>query len=423
MQRAVHESDARYRVASWGRQSGKSTWAVNELLHKAWTKPNSTLWFIAPTFDQAKVQYRRLIGALWDCREVMIKKNQSELRVKFINGSQISFKSGESLDNLRGETLHGAIIDEVRDQHPELWTMVVRPMLTTTKGFAAFISTPRGFDQFYDLAQTAISDKSGQWAYFQSPSTCNPLFTQDEFESAKRDMTEPQFAQEILAEFRDLTAGKAYINFSHSNISDSNKTAVASEAINPHLPIVVGMDFNVNPMCWVLGQHRNGAFYFFDEIYLSDTNTQQAAKVLIDKVQGHRPGVVIIGDASGNSRSTKATESDYAIVCNALTNARITWTNQTPKANPPVKDRVNAVNAKLKNANGDPSLWIHSRCKMLRRDFERVVWKDTANGALLDQSGINRDLTHMTDALGYIVHTLSPQNIEGAVGPLRVIIR
>lgn len=426
----MHESKKRFRVASIGRQSGKSTWAVNELIKKAWENPNQTFWFLSPTFDQAKNMYRRLVGSLWNCNEIMLKKNQTELRVKFVNQSQIYFKSGETLDNLRGSTLHGAIIDEVRDQHAELWPMVIRPMLATTGGWAAFISTPNGFDQFYDLFEYARQNPE-EWDTFQSPSTANPLITEKELEDARKTMSEAQFAQEYLAEFRDLTAGKAYINFSDANLRHESPLITGEkhgEIFNKNLPIIVAMDFNLSPMSWALGQKRIDSFYFFDEIWIKGSHTQEASKVLVDKIKSYNPsqGVILIGDATANAgQRASAGQSDYDIICQTLDQAGIKWINLTPDSNPTVKDRVNTMNSKLKDGNGQNHLFIHpTKCPMLKKDLDRVVWKTTSasDRIILDQTS-NPDLTHISDAVGYAIYALSPLKYDQRSSTLHIIRR
>ena len=353
------------------------------------------------------------------CWEALIKKNQSELRAKLLNQSEIVFKSGEVGHNLRGDTLHGVIIDEVRDQPKELWSQIVQPMVRTTKGWVAFVSTPNGFDEFYELYNR--NGKDG-WESFHAPSSCNPLFTQDEFEEAKRSMSEAEFAQEILAEFRDLVSGKAYLNHSTANQSTYNLFS-PNHLITPHLPIVVGMDFNVNPMVWVLGQNKGEDWYFFDEIALKHTHTQEAAQVLVTKLKGHQAGVILIGDATGKARKTAAAgETDYSIITHALSAAGIKWENATPESNPPVKDRVNVMNAKLKDAQGQIHLWYHpTNCPQLKRDFERVVWKQNAAGVILDQTK-DPTLTHASDAAGYPVFARTGI-WKPSAGGLRVIRR
>jgi len=424
LQAKFHESKARFRVAALGRQAGKSTMCLNELVFRAWTNPNTKYWYLSPTYAQAKSQYRRMVGMLFGCGPIMLKKNQTELRVKLINNSEIHFKSAEVSDSLRGETLHGVVIDELREVDPGLWPMVIRPMLSTTGGWAAFISTPNGFDAFYDLFQLAKGDKGGIWDHFQAPSTCNPLFTIDEYEAARRDMSEGQFAQEILAEFRDITRGKAYLNFTQGNcLYESPFAKEPGQIRNPFLPIVVACDFNLSPMAWTLGQRRNDEFYWFDEVWLEGSHTQEAALELIEKVKDHKPGIVIVGDSTAKAgQRASAGQSDYDILFKILNDHGIKWTNETPDSNPPVKDRVNNVNAKLKAADGTIRMWLHPTwCPRLKKDLERVVWK-SGSAATLDQS-TDSTLTHSSDGIGYAVTALSPVQGVNQVGTLRVIHR
>ena len=415
-----HNSKARYRVAAFGRQSGKSTAALNDLLKRAWENESHIYWYVSPTYAQAQVQYRRLVAMMWSCRELMIKKNQSDLRIKLINMSEIRFVSGENFENLRGATLHGAVIDEVREHHRDLWPMVIRPMLVTTNGWCSFISTPAGFDQFYDLAEQAKANVTGEWEFMSAPSWCNPLIRKEEIEALKSSMTEPQFAQEILAEFRDITAGKAY-TFTDKNVRNSSPFTTDGTPISQYLPIVVGMDFNATFMRWTLGQENNGHFYFYDELAVDGTNTQECAPELVRRVKDHKMGVILIGDASGKAKHSSATQSDYAIICNALTAGGVKWTNRTPEANPPVRERVNNVNSHLCSADGSVRLFVHPNCKSLKRDFERVVWKEGL-ATQLDQTK-DPSLTHSTDGVGYVVNVLSPLTVDNSVGRMRIIRR
>jgi len=449
-QLAFHQSNARYRVAAWGRQSGKSTACGNELLKRAWENPNTKYWFVSPTHEQAKLQYRRTIGMLSPCWSILKKKNQTELRVKLINDSEITFKSGEVSHNLRGATLHGVVIDEVRQQPSDLWVQVLRPMLTTTKGWAAFVSTPNGFDFFYDLYQNCLEDPLKKWEYFHAPSTCNPLFTQEEYDQSKRDMSESEFAQEILAEFRDLTRGSAYLSFSQLNqssvsplvslpthtplVSGASPESVSTLA-NPFLPIHLSCDFNVNHMGWVMSQFRHGiGHYAFDEIWITQkTNTNECISVFIDKFRSYEkelgswradPQVLLMGDSTGNANKTSAAgETDWRIIENALKKAGISYRNMNSSLNPTVKDRVNTVNTRLKSADGTVQAWLHpKRCRHLLKDLQRVTWKANGQGAILDQT-TDPERTHLSDAWGYDICITNPISSVKDVGSLRVIRR
>jgi len=422
----LHNCKTRFIVAAFGRQSGKSTWAINHLARAAWENNRSTYWFVSPTFAQAKVMYRRMMGMIWSCKEIAIKKNQTELRIKFINQSEIKFVSGEVFDSLRGSTLNGVILDEVRDLNPDLWPLVIRPMLATTNGWAGFISTPSGYDHFYDLSKNAERDKA--WSFFKAPSTANPLFSMEEFEAAKKNMSEPQFAQEILAEFRNLTSGKTYGSFGEYNKSLECPWSTG-KLYSPYHSMVVAMDFNLNPMAWTIGQARADEWYWFNEIHLRDSHTLQAAKELRDRVlkfkaEGYKaePNLILCGDATGKATQRSSNQSDYDIIKTVLKEADITFRDETPDSNPSIKDRVNAVNMKLKDAKGEPHLWVHpDKCPMLIKDFDRVVWKTGADYIL--DPGSKKELTHASDGIGYAVNRITPMRGVKEIGQTRILQR
>ncbi len=399
-------------------------------MQKAWESKNKVYWFISPTYKQAKVMWRRIYNSIPP--GVFLERNKGDLYFRLKSGSYIFFVSGEVLDNLRSETLDGVIIDEVRNQHPDLWPLVIRPMLGTTGGWGDFISTPNGFDAFHDRYDFAKSLASGdEWAAFQAPSTCNPLFTQDELESARRELTEGQFEQEILAKFRDIMKGKAYKTF-----GDHNLTTVCPfwEDVrldwSPYLPIVLGLDFNLSPMAWNLGQTKGGVWWWFDEVWMEETDTQEATEELIQRLKaikekGHRsnPMVHIIGDATGKARQrAAASKSDYDILIGRLREEGISFSNKTPDANPGVKERVTNVNAKCRSADGTVRLFIHpDNCPRAVKDGQRVKWKPGAQ-YILDQK-TDPLLTHSFDGIGYAVHKLTPIKKMRDVGTKLILRR
>jgi hypothetical protein len=94
-----------------------------------------------------------------------------------------------------------------------------------------------------------------------------------------------------------------------------------------------------------------------------------------------------------------------------------------PSANPPVKDRVNCVNAVLHNHAGEHRLLIHPACKHLIRDLEQVCWKADPHGnvlADLDKSDPMR--THVSDALGYCLSREFPMQAQRGERPGPAIV-
>ncbi len=275
-----------------------------------------------------------------------------------------------------------------------------------------------------------MSKSNSDWESFQAPSSCNPIIPGSELEAARSVLSEDQYNQEYLAMFVEIGVGKVYKQHGPHNQRTENPFAVRGYDWSFYLPILVGLDFNVTPMCWALAQHRGGSIHVVDEIAIENTDTAQCATILVEKVlhfyslmgEGPKPHVILIGDASGNARKTSAVgETDYSIIKKALKDADIRYEDLTPKENPGIKDRVNGVNSMLKAADGTIRLTYNpKKCVYLKRDFERVKWKKGTEGAFFDKS--DPLLTHMSDGLGYIVCHYN-QIFRERPGRMRIISR
>lgn len=419
-QKLIHESIHRNNVICFGRQSGKSTYGINKMLQKAWTTSGGVFWYLGPTYRLAEQIYERTMQALGLGSKAITDKSDSKLFIELLSGSKIFYKSADNPGALLGETLHGAILDECREMNEKIWTHYVMPMLGTTNGWADFLSTPNGFDWFYDVYQKHLINPD--WGAFHAPSTSNPLWTKEMIEEARGSMSEALFAQEILAEFRDLGSGSCYVTFGNHNILDKSPFATHGQIISPHLPIIVGMDFNLSPMSWVLGQHKVRSLYYHDEIILERSHTVEAAEVLCSKVALHKPGVILIGDASGKaSQRAAAGESDYSIIKARLKAHGIIYQDKTPDSNPPIKDRINTANSAFKDASGNVNVWFNPRCKVTIKDIQRRRWKENSSSLAFDNSDPMSG--HASDAATYPISVLLPIKAIGSSTKMLVISR
>ena len=149
------------------------------------------------------------------------------------------------------------------------------------------------------------------------------------------------------------------------------------------------MDFNVAKMCCGIGYELPNAVHVFDEIVLRNSNTFEMADALFKKY----PDIKVYPDPSGKARSSSASASDHEIL--RAKGFRV----MAKKAAPHVRDRLNAVNAMLRNADGEINLTIEKgKCPNLLADMQRVQF--LANGQL-DKS--DAELTHASDGLGYYI--------------------
>lgn len=189
-QKPILESQARFNVLMCGRRFGKSELCLIKIIKTACFGQN--LAYITPTYKLAKVFFNKLGNAL------PYPKNQSDLKIDFPNGGSVEFFTGERLDGLRGRKFHGVIIDEAAfiSDLESGWLNSIRPTLTDYKGWAMFLSTPRGQNYFYSLF-----NKGGEkdWASFKYTTYDNPYIDRDEIEDAKRQLPAAVFEQEYMA--------------------------------------------------------------------------------------------------------------------------------------------------------------------------------------------------------------------------------
>lgn len=393
-------------------------------------RPEGTYWFILQTYTAARGAYRRLLRMLRHSGR-MLHKSETELLIVLQNGASIFFKSGHSFEDLRSETLDGVVIDEMRQQHPDLWPLIIYPMLARFGAWAVVLSTPNGFDHFFDLFDEAQIDQSGAWEAFYAPSTDAWWWGPENVLHARKNMSDRQFQQEILAQFVDLMKGKAYVSYGPHNEREDSPFA-PGHLMSPHLPVLVGTDFNITPMHWTMGQYRGNDFHFHDEIHLEgpyqDSPTKVAADVLVQKIRelpfsvNDVGGLVICGDATGKATQRTSNESDYSVLFDVLRRAGIRYANRTPLSNPAVKDRVTTVNARLRDATGRVHVTLnHKACVHTRKDFQRTTWKDGSDFVL--DPGPKKENTHATDSVGYPIFALAPLPKLQPVGTLKVITR
>ena len=70
---------------------------------------------------------------------------------------------------------------------------------------------------------------------------------------------------------------------------------------------------------------------------------------------------------------------------------------------PEVRDRINAVNSRLKTTEGKRLLFVNSKCKNTINSLERLLYKE---GTSVPEK--NSGLDHISDALGYAIDWLYP---------------
>jgi len=389
-QKKVTDSPARFRVLISGRRFGKTHTAIRELCKFA-RYPNRTVWYVAPTYSMAKnivweALQDRLRGLNW------IKKiNQNELWILLVNGSKISLKGSDRFDSLRGAGVDFLVMDEFADIKAEAWTEVLRPTLSAQDppGSVLFTGTPKGLNwakDLYDKGQS-IAENDKEWESFQFTTLDGANVPEDEIKQAMDDLDTRTFEQEYLAAFNNFT-GVIYYNFSRIK-------HIKRLEFNEGATIHIGIDFNIDPISASVCQMHDGVLHQFDEIEIYGSNTEELAQEIMNRYDKRK--VICYPDPAGKQRKTSANgKTDITILEQYF---RV----EVKRKHDAVRDRINAVNSIMENANGDVNYSIDPKCKVSIKCLERQIYKE---GTSVPDKNSGWD--HQNDALGYLVSYIAP---------------
>ena len=380
----VFNSDKRFRVLVAGRRFGKSYLSCIELLRGAINRPGEVYFYCAPTYRMAKdiawKELKKLVPKVW-----VKAKNETDLRLDLINGSSIELKGTENAMALRGRSLAGVVLDEAAFMDRDVWAEVIRPALADKQGWALFISTPDGTASwFYDMWCFCGEQEWDDWARWSFTTIEGGNVAEEEVEAARGQLDARTFRQEFEASFENLT-GLVAVSFSDDNID--------KEVQDLHLmPLLLGLDFNVDPMAGICAVKHDNNLYVFDEIMLTGGATTWDFTEEVVRRYGVDRRIIACPDPTGSARKTSGVGvTDHNIL------RRSGFTVMSPKSPWKIRDKITAVNTALLDANGDRRTFIHPRCKELIKALRTLTY--APNTGLPNK---NLGVDHAFDAFGYL---------------------
>jgi hypothetical protein len=247
--------------------------------------------------------------------------------------------------------------------------------------FAA-ASTPEGFRWMWQTFASEDGKSRSDRRLIKMRTQDNPYLPADFIERLEANY-DPQLLKAYLGgEFVNLTTGQVYDRFNRA------KHVTAIEAPSYREPLRIGVDFNVGNMSAVIAYRNGKTLQVFDEISGAH-DTDALAQTIKARYPDHR--IYMYPDASGGNRSTNASQTDIAIL------ESYGMSNQSPRANPPVRDRVAAMQALMENGKGEIRLHIDHSCHKLIECLELQSYSERGEP---DKDG---GYDHMNDAIGYLV--------------------
>ena len=302
--------------------------------------------------------------------------------------TKILCRSFENWSRIIGLNLSFVLADEIDTVNPSVCSRAFPKILGRLRAgnvrqFAA-ASTPEGFRWMWQTFGSDDAAKHSDRRLIRMRTADNPHLPQDFIERLRANY-DPSLLQAYLeGQFCNLTTGQVYDRFDRAK----HVTAL-SEQDYQNEPLRVGVDFNIGNMSAVIGVRLNNKLHLIDEIsgaHDTDALAQELRQKFPDSV------VYVYPDASGSARSTNASRTDIEIL------ESYGFSNQSPKANPPIRDRVASVQALLENGKGEVRLQIAPSCK---RTIECLELQSYTEAGDPDKDA---GYDHMNDALGYLVY-------------------
>lgn len=245
--------EKRFVVVRCGRRFGKTTFCLRVIALAA--LDGWPVGYATPDYKLLREFYADLLRALGG---TIKSSSQNDGRIELITGGRIDFWTLNDPNVGRSRKYKLFVADECALM-PErslwtTWNLAIRPTLADLRGKALFPSTPNGYNGFYDLHQYALTQPD--WATFHARTRDNPRLSSEEIAALYRDLPEMMAAQELDAEFVELTADRFLPSMT---LWDALTT---SHQLDPRRPSVLGLDAAVSgdTFAIVAVQRRDDAY-------------------------------------------------------------------------------------------------------------------------------------------------------------------
>lgn len=392
-QRTVATDPTRFRILCAGRRWGKSTLAQLIVLKWATEKPG-LFWIISPTYKQSKQIHWRGLKQIIP-RDWIEKTNEVELSITLKNGAVIELKGAENPDALRGVKLRGLVIDEIASirNWDWLWSEVLRPTLTDYAAPALFISTPKGFNHFFDLFQQGQGD-SPDYKSWRFTSYDNPFIPKEEIDAARQELTEDVFAQEYMADFRKYT-GLVYKGFDRE---------IHVKELADFRPVYYlrGLDRGfTNPTAVpIIAVDSDGTWYQTHELYEKGLTNPPLSEALNSLTESAGLGSRTGDDCPFELCTMDSANASDIAELNDLGHDFIPVKKESGESNQSyVRYKIQKFADRLRlRDNQLPRYFVHPRCTNTIREFETYAWPEEIDGKATSENPLKLN-DHMMDAL------------------------
>lgn len=387
----------RFPVVPAGRRSGKTERAKRFIARSAMLNPEEKYFAGAPTFAQAKKIWWDDLKALTLSSQHFKQPSETELKITMPNATEIHIVGFDQPQRFEGIPWTGGVIDEIADLKDDSVQANIMPALNTVnptrpdyRAWCWFIGVPDGLNHYYEMAEYARTANDPDWELFHWVS--EDILPPDIIASAKRTMSAKQYNQEYRATF-ETAGGRIYSDYASIN-------EVGSIAM-PHEELHWTHDQNFTPLSSAVVVIRNGNPHFVDDIALESAVSLQAAEEFCERYKTHKNKMVYVyGDPAGRAGEKHGHKSDYDDIEDVLRREGWKFQRRVKMKAPSIKNRQNAVRARIKNALGEIRLFVNPRTAEWTHKGLRTVQLKPGSTFLEDQTN---KYQHITTAVGYFI--------------------
>lgn len=396
----------RFPVVPAGRRSGKTERFKRFVAKQGMMNAGEKYFMAAPTYAQVKKIYWDDMKKLTLSATHANRPSESDLIIFMPNGSEIHMIGLDKPERIEGIPWTGGGIDEIADIKAGAWEANILPALNTVnptrpdyRAWCWLLGVPDGLNHYYDMAEYARTANDPEWGLYHWKSA--EILPADVIASAKRQMSAKQFKQEFEASF-ETASGRIYEDYSELNYT--------RETIASHEQLLLYCDFNYSPMSAGVGVRRGNDIYCLDEIILESAVARNTAQEFVDKFKDHgNKRVLLYGDPAGRAGEKHGQQSNYTEIEGLLRQSGWQVTRKVKPAAPAIKDRQNAVRAKICTASGHRSLFVHpTNAPYTHKGLATVQLK--SGSSFLE---VETDYQHITTAVGYMIDYEFPMSGQG----------
>ena len=327
-------------------------------------------------------------------------------KLTFKNGSEILFRHFDEPNKLKSLNLGFVEIEEMSDIPYDTFKMLLGRMRQRVKKvwknftYRIFGHTNPELQRGW-IYKTFIEHPAPNYRLITAPTTQNIYLPEGFCDELKKLYDEQYYNIFVLAQNGQYNNGLVIKDFTDANIKDIT--------YQPDMDLHISCDFNVDPMCWVFAHKTDDKVFYFDEIAMENTTTAKACDEFYRRYPNHKGKVIVNGDASGDNRSCTSEYTNYVIIKKKLLQYGYDVEIRIKAYNPPIKTRIAAFNAKIRNADGEICLYVDKKCEKLLYNIYNLKYKegtsriDIPTYQQIKQSKELKFLSHPMDAASYLV--------------------